>query len=64
MPVYKTRKKTEAYGYPVGILLLDYKGPFVPGDEGRVPASTNTVRRTLWSWLRSRWRWSCWSPPA
>lgn len=34
MPVYKTRKRTEAYGYPVGILLLDYKGPFVPGDVG------------------------------
>lgn len=34
MPVYKTRPKAEAYGYCVGILLLDYKGPFVPGDVG------------------------------
>ena len=34
MPLYKTRPKAEAYGYCVGILLLDYKGPFVPGDVG------------------------------
>lgn len=34
MPVYKSRPKAEAYGYCVGILLLDYRGPFVPGDVG------------------------------
>lgn len=34
MPVYHTRKMAESYGYSVGILLLDYKGPFVPGDVG------------------------------
>ena len=34
MPVYKVRPKAEAYGYSVGILLLEYRGPFVPGDVG------------------------------
>lgn len=34
MPVYKTREGAEASGFAVGILLLDYKGPFVPGDVG------------------------------
>lgn len=34
MPVYKVRPKAEAYGYSVGILLLDYRGPFIPGDVG------------------------------
>ena len=34
MPVYKTRPGTAAYGYCVGILLLDVRSPFVPGDVG------------------------------
>jgi Asp/Glu/hydantoin racemase len=34
MPVYKARPKAEAYGYCIGILLLDYRGAFVPGDVG------------------------------
>jgi hypothetical protein len=34
MPVYTTRANAEAAGHAVGILLLDYKGPFVPGDVG------------------------------
>lgn len=34
MPVYTTRRDAEAYGYCVGILLLDYRGAFVPGDVG------------------------------
>ncbi|MGE5200654.1 MAG: aspartate/glutamate racemase family protein [Acidobacteriota bacterium] len=34
MPVYTTQANTEAAGHAVGILLLDYKGPFVPGDVG------------------------------
>jgi hypothetical protein len=34
MPVYKVRPKAEAYGYCVGILLLDVQVPFVPGDVG------------------------------
>jgi hypothetical protein len=34
MPVYKMRDSAEACGFAVGILLLDYKGPFVPGDVG------------------------------
>jgi len=34
MPVYTTQPSVEASGFAVGILLLDYKGPFVPGDVG------------------------------
>ena len=34
MPVYRTRPGTTAYGYCVGILLLDVRSPFVPGDVG------------------------------
>jgi len=34
MPVYATRRAAEAYGYSVGILLLDFRGAFVPGDVG------------------------------
>jgi hypothetical protein len=34
MPVYKVRPKAEAYGYCIGILLLEYSAPFVPGDVG------------------------------
>ena len=34
MPVYETRPAADAYGYNVGILLLDTRGPFVPGDVG------------------------------
>jgi hypothetical protein len=32
MPLYKTRKSAEVYGYSVGILLADGTGPLVPGD--------------------------------
>jgi len=34
MPVYRLDPAVEASGFAVGILLLDYKGPFVPGDVG------------------------------
>ena len=34
MPVYETRPTADAYGYSVGILLLDFRGAFVPGDVG------------------------------
>ena len=34
MPVYQARRDAEAYGYCIGILLLDYRGAFVPGDVG------------------------------
>ena len=34
MPVYRTNGNAVAGGKAVGILLLDYKGPFVPGDVG------------------------------
>ncbi len=32
MTIYKTRKAAESYGQAVGILLLDAKAPFIPGD--------------------------------
>ncbi|HYC13635.1 MAG TPA: hypothetical protein VEC75_05270, partial [Stellaceae bacterium] len=34
MPVYTTEANRVAAGHAIGILLLDYKGPFVPGDVG------------------------------
>jgi hypothetical protein len=33
MPKYRARK-ADAYGHAVGILLLDYRAPFIPGDVG------------------------------
>jgi len=32
MTIYKTRRAAESYGQAVGILLLDAKAPFIPGD--------------------------------
>lgn len=34
MPIYQSRPRAEAYGYCVGILLLDVRQPFIPGDVG------------------------------
>lgn len=33
MPKYRARN-ADTYGHAIGILLLDYRGPFVPGDVG------------------------------
>lgn len=33
MPKYRTRN-ADTYGHSIGILLLDYRGPFIPGDVG------------------------------
>ena len=34
MPVYRTLRTADAYGYCVGILLQDYHCAFIPGDVG------------------------------
>ncbi len=34
MPLYHNRPRADAYGYCVGILMLDVRQPFVPGDVG------------------------------
>ncbi len=34
MPVYKVRSHAESYGHEIGILLVDCRTPFIPGDVG------------------------------
>lgn len=34
MPIYKTRPNAESYGHDIGILLIDCRTPFIPGDVG------------------------------
>ena len=34
MPIYHNRPRADAYGYCVGMLMLDVRQPFVPGDVG------------------------------
>lgn len=34
MPVYRIRRTAETYGQAVGILILDSRTPYVPGDAG------------------------------
>ena len=36
---------------------------FAAEGDGRAPARTSIVRRTLWWWFRSPWPSSCWSAP-
>jgi hypothetical protein len=48
MPVYETRPGAESYGHQIGILLIDCRTPFVPGDVGnattyRYPVLYHTV---------------------
>lgn len=49
MPKYKVRQHADSYGHALGILLLDYRGPFIPGDVGNAttysyPVSYRTVQ--------------------
>ncbi|CAN7720611.1 aspartate/glutamate racemase family protein (plasmid) [Aminobacter sp. NyZ550] len=34
MPIYKVRREAECYGHDIGILLIDCRTPFIPGDVG------------------------------
>lgn len=34
MPIYETKPRADAYGYCVGVLMLDIRQPFIPGDVG------------------------------
>ena len=34
MPVFKTRPKAESYGHDIGVILIDCRTPFIPGDVG------------------------------
>lgn len=34
MAIYKVRKNAESYGHAVGIILVDVRTPFIPGDVG------------------------------
>lgn len=34
MPTYKVRPNAESYGHDIGILLIDCRTPFIPGDVG------------------------------
>jgi len=34
MTVYKVRRNAESYGHAIGILLVDCRTPFIPGDVG------------------------------
>ena len=34
MPKYQVRPGADTYGHAIGILLLEYRGPFIPGDVG------------------------------
>lgn len=34
MPVYKTRPNAESYGHDIGVILIDCRTPFIPGDVG------------------------------
>lgn len=48
MPVYKTRPHAESYGHDIGVLLIDCRTPFIPGDVGnassyRYPVLFRTV---------------------
>ncbi|MBW7921110.1 MAG: aspartate/glutamate racemase family protein [Rubellimicrobium sp.] len=48
MPIYKVRPHAESYGHDIGILLIDCRTPFIPGDVGnatsyRYPVLYRTV---------------------
>jgi len=42
MPRYRVRN-ADTYGHAIGILLLDYRGPFIPGDVGNATSYSYPV---------------------
>ncbi len=43
MPVYKVRKNAESYGHDIGVLLIDCRTPFIPGDVGNASSYSYPV---------------------
>lgn len=43
MPVHAARAAGATYGEPIGVLLLDYRGPLVPGDVGNASSFDHPV---------------------
>lgn len=43
MPIYKVRPHAESYGHDIGILLIDCRTPFIPGDVGNATSYTYPV---------------------
>lgn len=43
MPIYKVRPHAESYGQDIGILLIDCRTPFIPGDVGNASSYTYPV---------------------
>ncbi len=45
--IYKARREQMSYGFPIGILLLDFVAPFIPGDVGNATTYNYPVKYKL-----------------
>lgn len=45
--IYKANRKQMSYGFPIGILLLDFVAPFIPGDVGNATTYNYPVKYKL-----------------
>jgi len=43
MPIYKTRPNAESYGHDIGVILIDCRTPFIPGDVGNASSYTYPI---------------------
>ncbi len=43
MPIYKTRPGAESYGHDIGVILIDCRTPFIPGDVGNASSYSYPV---------------------